>query len=597
MKKIQKYLFLLVSLLTTTAWADNYKIVDLVKEGGVGTGATFTATYNSSPVVLNSTDIPDNGIVTLNISLNGDGYYLKKIEYEEVMDLGGAESRWNRAPDFPGFATRGTIAINTDHAHSYGGNYSFTMPASDVVIYATFAARTDISSFSLTLDGTAASKVYDGYEHVLTLKNGDTPLTIDEDYTISDPGTYSWTNVFSATPTVTGIGKYKGTINSTTLSITQRNLTITANSQTISYGSSIETGVNQVTITGLVTNDGLTDITLTPSTSQVTNAGTITPSAATTTKGISNYNVTYNTGTLTIQAYDLSAVALSEEVLDIELDHEYFNYITGTLQKAQVTSIKYQTTPLVSGTSYTYNYEASGVYGNTDYISPDIYTIVITFCGNYTGTKRINYQIRPEITLNNSTRWRTFYESTYNMVVPATFTAHTVSAITTTAVTLNQREVIKAGTPMLLYRTGATSSGIYPELIPTTDARLADSYWTNVSPKFLHNAGDWNLTGNPDIQNGTTKIMILVDDKFVRTKSGTLKAGKCYLDITGTPLGSRDLSLDDDGTTNISEEVKVNSKKIATADWYDLQGRRIANGQKPTAKGVYINNGKKIIIK
>ena len=362
----------------------------------------------------------------------------------------------------------------------------------------------------------------------------------------------------------------------------------------------IKTGVSQVNITGLVTNDGLTGITLTPSTSQITNAGTITPSAATTTKGISNYNVTYNTGLLIIQAFNLSAVDLSEDVLDIDLDNDYFNYISGTQQKAIVTSIEYQNTLLVPGTSYTYDYEVAGVYGKTDYISPDIYTIVITFCGNYTGTKRINYQIRPEITLNNNTRWRTFYESTYNMVVPASFTAHTVSAITSSAVELTPREVIKAGTSMLLYRTGATSSGIYPELIPTTDARLADSYWTNVSPKFLHNADDWNLTGDPDIQNGTTKIMILVDDKFVRTKSGTLLAGKCYLDITGTTLGSRDLNLDDDGTTYLSEEVKVNSDKFATANWYDLSGRRIGqwsmiNGQlKP---GLYIVNGKKIIIK
>ena len=29
--------------------------------------------------------------------------------------------------------------------------------------------------------------------------------------------------------------------------------------------------------------------------------------------------------------------------------------------------------------------------------------------------------------------------------------------------------------------------------------------------------------------------------------------------------------------------------------WYTLDGRRIANGQQPTAKGLYIVNGKKII--
>ena len=31
--------------------------------------------------------------------------------------------------------------------------------------------------------------------------------------------------------------------------------------------------------------------------------------------------------------------------------------------------------------------------------------------------------------------------------------------------------------------------------------------------------------------------------------------------------------------------------------WYDLQGRRVANGQKPKAKGIYIYKGKKQVIK
>lgn len=31
--------------------------------------------------------------------------------------------------------------------------------------------------------------------------------------------------------------------------------------------------------------------------------------------------------------------------------------------------------------------------------------------------------------------------------------------------------------------------------------------------------------------------------------------------------------------------------------WYTLDGRKIANGQKPNAKGIYIVNGKKTIIK
>jgi hypothetical protein len=31
--------------------------------------------------------------------------------------------------------------------------------------------------------------------------------------------------------------------------------------------------------------------------------------------------------------------------------------------------------------------------------------------------------------------------------------------------------------------------------------------------------------------------------------------------------------------------------------WYSIDGRKISNGQKPTAQGLYINNGKKVVIK
>ena len=593
MNKIQRIVFTMACLLTFTggyAW----KIVGLVIEGDGGTGATFTATYNNNLVVVNETNIDANGDVTLNISLSGDGYYLKKLEYEYVMDLGGAESRWNRAPG-PGFAIRETIAINTDHAHSYAGDYIFRMPASDVVIYATFAARTDISGFSLTLDGTAASKVYDGYEHVLTLKNGDTPLTIDVDYTISDPGTYSWTNVFSATPTVTGIGKYKGTINSTTLSITQRDLTITANSQTISYGSSIQTVVSQVNITGLVTNDGLTGITLTPSTSDVTNTGTITPSAATTTKGISNYNVTYNTGLLTITQKDLSGIAT------VTFTKDYHNY-DGSPHHPSIDNtdgsnmkIYYGETRLTQGSDFTTSYTATnGIYTNgTDYTRPDIYTIDITFTGNYTGSMTANYQIRPEITLPGGFHWSTYYYTPLNMIVPTGMEAYTVGSVTEPGVGLVLQTYILSGVPMLFYHSGDNLVTFYPELVKSTTATKNGTQ----DAAFIGAASDIDMatTTSGDANND---YWILIRDQFVRTKSGTLTAGKCYLKLPKNQFSTPSLSLSrgldlDDETTNVSEEVKVNSEKFATADWYDLSGRRVLY---PT-KGIYIVNGKKIVIK
>lgn len=103
-----------------------------------------------------------------------------------------------------------------------------------------------------------------------------------------------------------GGGTFTGNVSVT---ISQKSLTITAKAQSINYGNSIATGTSQVTTSGLVSGDSLTAITLTASTSNVTTSGTITPSAASTTKGISNYDVTYSTGNLTITAVPASVTA------------------------------------------------------------------------------------------------------------------------------------------------------------------------------------------------------------------------------------------------------------------------------------------------
>jgi len=43
----------------------------------------------------------------------------------------------------------------------------------------------------------------------------------------------------------------------------------------------------------------------------------------------------------------------------------------------------------------------------------------------------------------------------------------------------------------------------------------------------------------------------------------------------------------------------IASSQEPTTDgqYYDLSGRRVANGQRPRAKGLYIRNGKKVVIK
>ena len=76
----------------------------------------------------------------------------------------------------------------------------------------------------------------------------------------------------------------------------------------------------------------------------------------------------------------------------------------------------------------------------------------------------------------------------------------------------------------------------------------------------------------------------------------SIGACRAYFEI-GNVAGVRAFKLNfGDESTGISEELRVKSEEFATAvGWYTLDGRRLSG--KPTVKGLYINNGRKVVIK
>ena len=74
----------------------------------------------------------------------------------------------------------------------------------------------------------------------------------------------------------------------------------------------------------------------------------------------------------------------------------------------------------------------------------------------------------------------------------------------------------------------------------------------------------------------------------------TIPAGKAYIEVANSAFSTaRSLNISfDDETTGISEKLRVKSEGFATAV-YNLNGQRVA----APAKGLYIMNGKKIIVK
>lgn len=91
---------------------------------------------------------------------------------------------------------------------------------------------------------------------------------------------------------------------------------------------------------------------------------------------------------------------------------------------------------------------------------------------------------------------------------------------------------------------------------------------------------------------GSGQDMELADDQgYSITESGDVII---ELETLEGPVVIHKITVTKETPTGISA---VADGQKAAGTYYDLNGRKVANGQKPTAKGVYILNGKKVVIK
>ena len=148
------------------------------------------------------------------------------------------------------------------------------------------------------------------------------------------------------------------------------------------------------------------------------------------------------------------------------------------------------------------------------------------------------------------------------------------------AVEMTAVDVVPAGTPIIV-KTDTKGASV--------DVPVAAGATSNVSANKLV-AGDgttaWDGAAGYD-------FYYLASDLFHKATSGTLQSGKAYLKVAQSNGGAPSLTLsfgDDNGTTAI-ESVEKTVK--ADGVYFNFAGQRVAQ---PT-KGLYIVNGKKIIIK
>lgn len=190
--------------------------------------------------------------------------------------------------------------------------------------------------------------------------------------------------------------------------------------------------------------------------------------------------------------------------------------------------------------------------------------------------------VMTNVAFDGSNDYDTFVDPVNNLIVPSVLTAFTVKSVGETSVALSPIEdgIIPAGVPVLLLS----------KTVDSDDIRSSSTEENGTATAGQLKAA---LAGVKEVKS-IGNIYLLYKDKFYLSQTGTIPENGVYLELQAEKSRSRGvLSIGDDGTTGIQQiENGLNLEKNG---WYTLDGRRLESA--PTRKGLYINNGKKVVIK
>ncbi len=438
----------------------------------------------------------------------------------------------------------------------------------------TYGGRKEIPFFveqadfaNVTIDA-IADQVYTGENlaPTITAKLGDVTLTNEEynvSYTLGDVATTEVKNAGTYTVTLTSTGK---------------NLTTTT-TKTATFK------INKATISPKVTLAGWTygATANTPSVSGNTGNGEVTYAYKLQNEAESAFAaaVPTNAGAYTVKA-SIAATANYEAASDSAHFTITKADITPTITLEGWTYGSTPNKPEVKGNTgngaetFTYKTEGSEAFTSEvpTAVGTHIVKVTIAETTNYNGGEAtatftiINRTFNPanDITFAEGQTYASFYSSSEDLELPEEGIAvFMITGLNGNTLTTQAVSYIPKGVPVLVMKASGTTQAIDPNEVSSNMLQYATS--------------DVNA-------DGTTYI--LYNGEYVRA-TGTIPAGKCYLKLN-KPSGARKLTIGNE-TTGID---RLDNTVWATENWFDLNGRRI---ERPTKKGLYIMNGKKVVVK
>ena len=441
----------------------------------------------------------------------------------------------------------------------------------------------DMSSSDITINP-ISTVTYNGSAQTptVTVMDRTTTLVSGTDYTVAYSNNI---NAGTATVTITGQGNYTGTksANFTINPKNASNLTINAISA-VTYNGSAQTPA--VTV-----RDGSTTLTngthYTVAYSNNTNAGT----ATVTITGMGNYTSTKNAN-FTINKAPLTITAKSYTITEGDplpsFECTYSGFKNGDTESVLTTlptitcdatdsetAGEYDITPSgAAATNYSFNY----VKGTLTINEVESVTIAMK-TGSGAGRTMIGYSSQYSLDFTGINDVRAYiaiaFSDTRNVYMARVY-------------------VVPANTGIVLK---SDVAGVEVE-VPTT---TRDMYYANLLKPAVKNVTIYP-TEDIDAVNYINLMVGTLNNQqmgFVILPSSKAYSNKCYLQVptefyTGAASareGGLEMEFVDTETTDIRSLMHKGS---ATNDaYYDLQGRKVT----PVKKGLYIHNGKKVIVK
>jgi hypothetical protein len=165
----------------------------------------------------------------------------------------------------------------------------------------------------------------------------------------------------------------------------------------------------------------------------------------------------------------------------------------------------------------------------------------------------------------------------------ASIELYTITGVSGTTATLSQPvDAMKESTPMLVHNKGTEDKTFF--LIPCNEPDLI----VRAAEEFQGTLTGTTIAASTGAQNNYA----FNGKQFVIVRSNLeIGANKCWLSVEATS-GARAINLVFDDATRIDGVIRAID---LNGDYYDLNGRKLQGI--PTRKGIYIKNGKKVVVK